>query len=52
MARLWAIFARCGHTDGATGHCLIMLSVSAPRHVGPALGVIAAKWRIRLRIVW
>jgi hypothetical protein len=46
-----AFFGRYARTDNAAPHSLDGLSVDAPSHIGEALGIIAAKRRIRFRIV-
>lgn len=46
-----AFFCRYVRTDDAALHTLIRLLVRAPSHIGAALGVVAAKRRIPLRIV-
>jgi hypothetical protein len=46
-----AFFSRYARTDSAAPHSLDSLSVDAHSHIGEALGIIAAKRRIRLRIV-
>lgn len=45
-------FSRHARADRAAPHSFVRLSVGAPSHIGAARGVIAAKRRIRLRIVW
>lgn len=51
MAELAALFSRFARSNNNAPYTLIRFVVSAPSHIGAALGIIAVKRCIRLKFV-